>query len=163
MTHENRSASHDVDQEKVIEYLIFSLDDEYGIDLSRVAEIRCWETVTRLPNQASYIRGVLNLRGTIIPVLDLRERLQMHCCDYTHETIVLVVQIYDDLGERKVGAVVDAVSDVVETGVGFSASSPGYDVDIDLELLHGLISVDGRIIRLLDIDKLLPGRLVEGD
>ncbi|MCW8944995.1 MAG: chemotaxis protein CheW [Sedimenticola sp.] len=162
MTQENRAVNHEVDREKEYEYLIFNLDgEEYGIDLSCVAEIRCWEVVTRLPNQASYIRGVLNLRGTIIPVLDLRERLQMHCCDYTPETIVLVVQIYDDLGERKVGAVVDAVPDVVETGVEVSASTPGYD--IDTELLHGLISVDGRIIRLLDMDKLLPGRLVEGD
>ncbi|MCW8890119.1 MAG: chemotaxis protein CheW [Sedimenticola sp.] len=144
------------------EYLILSLADEtFGLELSRVEEIRCWETATRVPNQPSFVRGVMNLRGTIIPLLDLRDRLQMEVCEYTGETIVVVVLVEDGLGQRKVGVVVDAVSDVVGTTVEVSASRSEYGGALDIELLHGLIAVDEQVIRLLDVDKLLPARLAD--
>lgn len=143
------------------EYLILSIADElYGLDLLRVVEIRCWEGVTRLPNQADYVIGVVNLRGVIIPVIDLRERLQMVRCDYTKETIVIVLRVSDGMGVRKIGLVVDAVSDVVEeSDAEVRGDVPEYGDDIDIDLIEGLTAVGERVIRLLNVDKLLPDRL----
>jgi purine-binding chemotaxis protein CheW len=123
----------------VEEYLIFHLDEEkYGLDILRVAEIRCLGAVTHLPNQADYLNGVLNLRGTIIPVIDLRVRLGMARCAYTSETIVIVTRTWDSQGERKVGVIVDVVSAVAEANAVISASAPEFGSEIDIELIRGL-------------------------
>src|SRR5215510_408011 len=95
------------------QYLTFLLaDTEYGLDILRVQEIRCWDTVTPLPNTPEYVRGVMNLRGTIVPIIDLRQRFGLESMVYGPTTVVVVLNVMHDHGRRIMGVVVDAVLDV---------------------------------------------------
>ena len=102
------SSSADVDQ-----YLTFMLNgEEYGVDILRVQEIKGWIPTTKIPNTPDYIRGVMNLRGAIVPIIDLRQRFAMPAIDYTATTVVIVLKVHNAGAERTIGFVVDAVSDV---------------------------------------------------
>src|SRR5258706_1827385 len=95
------------------QYLTFLLADaEYGVDILRVQEIKGWDTVTALPNTPEYVRGVMNLRGTIVPIIDLRQRFGLATIDYGLTTVVVVLKVMHERGSRIMGIVVDAVSDV---------------------------------------------------
>mgnify|MGYP006266286797 CR=1 FL=1 len=134
------------------EFLVFSLgSEEYAIDILKVQEIRGYENVTRIANTPSFIKGVTNLRGIIVPIVDLRIKFNLEQVEYDGQTVVIVVNI----GERVVGIVVDSVSDVMTLTPDQIKPAPEFGVTLSSEFLSGLGSLEDRMLVLVDIDKLL--------
>jgi purine-binding chemotaxis protein CheW len=139
-----------------VEYLTFRLGDEdYGVDILRVREIRGWEMVTRIPNSPEYVKGVLNLRGSIVPIFDMRQRLGMDVRDYSKDTVVIVLRVRNKENEKNIGVVVDEVSDVLNAQQDSIRNAPQFGSGIPIEYITGLVDVDGKMVMLLDVDKLL--------
>ncbi len=139
------------------QYLTFLLaDEQYGLNILQVQEIRGWEQVTRIPNAPRYVQGVINLRGTIVPVLDLRLRFDMAAAEYTKETVVIVVRSIDKgAAERSLGLVVDAVSDVLVAEDDDIISTPDFGTQVPTESILGLLNENGHMVMLLDVGSLL--------
>ncbi|VAX14224.1 Positive regulator of CheA protein activity (CheW) [hydrothermal vent metagenome] len=138
------------------QYLTFSLaEEEYGVDILRVQEIRGWDTVTRVPNAPAYVKGVLNLRGAIVPIFDLLERFNLSLQGYTKDTVVIVLRVMSANGMRSIGVVVDAVSDVLNSTEDSITNTPDFGGSVATEYISGLVSAGGKMIMLLDVDKLL--------
>ncbi len=138
------------------QFLSFTLGkEEYGVDILRVQEIRSWEPVSRIPNVPSYEKGVVNLRGAIVPIIDLRERFHLGHSHYTPLTVVVVLQALIQDKTRVMGVVVDAVSDVVDVDKKTIQSAPNFGAKVSTDYITGLVSVSGRMVMLLDVDKLL--------
>uniref|UniRef100_A0A6V7KCH2 Chemotaxis protein CheW n=1 Tax=Bracon brevicornis TaxID=1563983 RepID=A0A6V7KCH2_9HYME len=134
------------------EFLIFTLgDEEYGVDILNVQEIRCYDQVTRIANTPSFIKGVTNLRGVIVPIVDLRIKFAQQEVDYDDNTVVIVL----NLGRRVVGIVVDGVSDVLSLTADQIRPAPEFAVTLSTEYLTGLGSPGERMLILVDIEKLL--------
>lgn len=142
----------------VDQYLTFILHgEEYGVDILRVQEIRGWDAVTPIPNTPKYIKGVINLRGTIVPIVDLRERFNIEAMDYGPTTVVIVLRINGAERNRIMGIVVDAVSEVYNIGADDIKPAPDFGEVVDLEYVHGIGAVDDKMIIMLNIDRLLSG------
>lgn len=138
------------------QYLSFTLgSEEYGVDILRVQEIRSWEPVSRIPNAPAYEKGVVNLRGSIVPIIDLRERFQLGCGRYGPTTVVVVLQTISNNQTRIMGVVVDSVSDVVNVDKKSIQTAPKFGAKVSTEYINGLASINGRMVMLLDVDKLL--------
>lgn len=138
------------------QYLTFLLDDaEYGVDILRVQEIKGWDTVTPLPNAPDYVRGVMNLRGTIVPIIDLRQRFGLERIAYGPTTVVVVLKAMHDHGSRVMGIVVDAVSDVYNIADTEMRPPPQCGEAISMEFVKGLATVSEKMIIIVDIDQLL--------
>ncbi len=141
------------------QYLTFILDgEEYGIDILRVREIKGWDRVTHIPNTPDYMLGVINLRGAIVPVVDLRQRFGMPTADYGPTTVVIVLQVKGDDRERIMGIVVDAVSDVYDIPDSELRPRPANANNAIMESVQSLATVEEKMVILLDIDHLLNGR-----
>jgi purine-binding chemotaxis protein CheW len=135
-----------------LEFLTFTLGAEhYGLDIMQVKEIRGYETVTKIANAPPFIKGVLNLRGDIVPIVDLRLKFDVGEATYNEFTIVIMLHI----GERIVGIVVDAVSDVINIGSDEVKPPPQFGVAFDSQYLHGLVAVNDHMVILLNIEKLI--------
>ncbi len=139
------------------QFLTFMLGgEEYGVDILRVQEIKGWESATEIPNMPDYIRGVINLRGTIVPIVDLRRRFAMVSTEYTSTTVIIVLMVKNAEGaQRTMGFVVDAVSDVYSVGAAQIKPAPDFGGQIRAECVRGLATVDDKMIILLDIDQLI--------
>lgn len=136
------------------EYLTFRLDrEEYGIDILKVQEIRGYEPPTRIANAPSFIKGVVNLRGTIVPIVDMRLKFNCAKAEYDSFTVVIIL----NLRQRIVGIVVDSVSDVMGLLPDQLRAAPEIDSVIDAESVIGLGSLGERMLILLDIEKLMSG------
>ena len=134
------------------EYLTFRLgEEEYGIDILKVQEIRGYEQPTRIANAPEFINGVVNRRGTIVPIGDMRLRFNCSEVEYNAFTVVIIL----NLGRRVVGIVVDSVSDVMELTPESIRSAPDIESAIDNSCILGLGSVGERMRILLDIEKLM--------
>ncbi|MFC0677044.1 chemotaxis protein CheW [Lysobacter korlensis] len=134
------------------EYLTFALgDEEYGVDILRVQEIRGYDTVTRLPEAPAFIKGVINLRGTIVPVVDMRIKFRLPRVVYDTTTVMIVLNVAD----RIVGVVVDSVSDVLSLNADQVRPTPELGSAIDRKFVTGLGVVDERMLVLLDIERLM--------
>ncbi|WP_158784802.1 chemotaxis protein CheW [Pantoea sp. BAV 3049] len=134
------------------EFLVFTLgDEEYGIDILKVQEIRGYDQVTRIANTPSFIKGVTNLRGVIVPIIDLRIKFAQPDVDYNDNTVVIVL----NLEARVVGIVVDGVSDVLSLTHDQIRPSPEFAVTMSTEYLTGLGALGERMLILVDIEKLL--------
>jgi len=134
------------------EYLTFRLDqEEYGIDILKVQEIRGYEPPTRIANAPPFIKGVVNLRGTIVPIVDMRLKFNCSKAEYNSFTVVIILNMH----QRVVGIVVDSVSDVMELPPEAIRSAPDIDSAIDSGSITGLGSVGERMLILLDIEKLM--------
>ena len=134
------------------EYLTFRLgQEEYGIDILKVQEIRGYEPPTRIANAPDFIKGVVNLRGTIVPIVDLRLRFGCNSAEYNSFTVTIVLHI----GQRTIGTVVDSVSDVVEIPAEAIRPSPEMSSAIDAAYMRGLAQVGERMVILLDIESML--------
>ncbi|KPQ25033.1 MAG: purine-binding chemotaxis protein CheW [Halomonas sp. HL-48] len=134
------------------EFLVFSLgDEEYAIDILKVQEIRGYENVTRIANAPDFIKGVTNLRGVIVPIVDLRIKFHLENVEYGGQTVVIVVNVAD----RVVGIVVDGVSDVMTLTPDQIKPAPEFGVTLSSDFLSGLGSLDDRMLVIVDIDKLL--------
>ena len=144
------------ERENTVQYLSFTLDtEEYGVDLLRVQEIRSWEPVSRIPNVPHYEKGVVNLRGSIVPIIDLREKLSIKFAEYTPLTVVIVLQTNADNKTRTMGVVVDSVSDVITLDKTKIQDTPDFGSKISNEFINGLVTVNEHMVILLDVDKLL--------
>ena len=136
------------------EYLTFRLDqEEYGIDILKVQEIRGYERPTRIANAPEFIKGVVNLRGTIVPIVDMRLKFNCATAEYDAFTVVIILNLHN----RIVGIVVDSVSDVMELPPESLKAAPEMDSMIDSAAVVGLGSVGERMLILLDIEKLMSG------
>ncbi len=134
------------------EFLTFRLGaEEYGIDILRVQEIRSYEEPTRIANSPSFIKGVVNLRGVIVPVVDLRIKLGCEKVEYNDFTVVIVLNVKG----RVVGAVVDSVSDVIELGGEQIRPAPEMNTTVDTTFITGIASVAERMLILMDIEALM--------
>lgn len=141
-------------QESVVarEYLTFRLDaEEYGIDILKVQEIRGYESPTRVADAPPFIKGVINLRGTIVPIVDMRLKFNCTKAEYNSFTVVIVL----NLRNRIVGIVVDSVSDVMELPPQSFKAAPDIDSVIDSAAVLGLGSLGNRMLILLDIERLM--------
>ncbi|NOY66115.1 MAG: purine-binding chemotaxis protein CheW [Gammaproteobacteria bacterium] len=138
------------------QYLTFILnDEEYGVDILRVQEIRGWESVTSVPNAPEYLKGVINIRGTIVPIVDLRMRFGMDNLEYGPITVVIVLKVIGDNRERVMGIVVDTVSDTYDVPEDSIKPAPDFGDKIEVAFVKGLATVNEKMLILLDIDKLL--------
>ena len=152
-----------VPETQASEFLTFRLGAEsYGIEILKVQEIRGYETPTSIANAPAFIKGVINLRGVIVPILDLRIKFQMAEANYDAFTVAIIL----NLAGRVVGVVVDAVSDVLTlSGDAIRATPEFASATFDTKYITGLGTVDEQMIILLDIEKLMTGAdmaLVDG-
>jgi purine-binding chemotaxis protein CheW len=134
------------------EFLAFTLgQEEYGIDILKVQEIRGYEAVTRIANVPEFIKGVVNLRGTIVPIVDLRIKFNLGQPTYDEMTVVIIL----NLAGRVIGAVVDTVSDVINLSAGQIQPPPDLGLAFETRYLVGLGTYADRMVILVDIEKLM--------
>ena len=140
------------------ELLTFTLgQEEYGIAILKVQEIRGYESVTTIANAPEFIKGVINLRGIIVPIIDMRIKFKLSKVTYDDTTVVIILNISD----RVVGMVVDGVSDVIELKGDQIKPAPEFGAALDAQYLQGLGTLDERMIILVDIEKLMSIREME--
>jgi len=133
-------------------FLTFCLGDElYGMDILQVKEIKGYTAITKIPNTPSHIKGVLNLRGAIVPIVELRTAFGMPAIDYSALTVIILVVVRD----RTIGLVVDSVSDVVSISQKDIEASPDFGTKVDVGFLSGIGKSGGKLVALLNIDQLL--------
>lgn len=151
--------SDNVQQEKASlgqQYLSFTLGDEtFAVEILSVQEIRTWEVPTLLPRSPEYMKGVINLRGTIVPVIDLRIKFNICKPIYDDTTVVIVLRINEDDKVRIMGIVVDAMSDVLFIDKDKIRNSPEFGGKVDAEYIEGLTTIEGNIVSLLTTKALL--------
>ena len=136
----------------LIEFISFSIgDDQYGVTIMSVREIKGWSGVTHLPKQPDYVRGVLNLRGVMVPIIDLRCRFGQGMTEATSMHVVIIVQI----GERLVGLLADRVLDIVSFEGSKIQKVPTVGGAAQADFLSGLITIDDAMIALIDLEHLL--------
>jgi purine-binding chemotaxis protein CheW len=140
--------------------LTFVLGKEtYGVDILRVQEIRGWSAVTKIPHAPSHVLGVLNLRGSIVPIVDLRMRFFLERVEYTAVTVIIVVSVMSAAGRRDFGVVVDGVSDVVDVDNAKIKEAPEVGARGATDYIRGLVAMSERMVVLLDIDRLIGSEL----
>lgn len=138
--------------------LTFTLGDEtYGVDILQVQEIRGYSRVTRIPQAPAHVLGVLNLRGSIVPIVDMRMRFNLERAEYTPLTVIIVLSVESAAGRRNFGVVVDGVSDVIDVAGGDVKPAPEMGPHVSTEFIKGLAAVSGRMVMLLDIEQLIGG------
>jgi purine-binding chemotaxis protein CheW len=136
------------------QYLTLRLGtEEYALDILRVQEIRSYEEPTRMVNAPSFVKGVVNLRGVIVPIVDLRLKLNFEKADYDEFTVVIILNVRGTV----VGAVVDAVSDVVSLTAQSIKAAPQFDAAIDARFITGLATVGDRMLIVMNIEALVSG------
>ena len=137
------------------ELLTFTLgSEEYGIDILKVQEIRGYDAVTAIANAPEFIKGVINLRGIIVPIVDMRIKFHLGKVEYDQFTVVIILNV----AHRVVGIVVDGVSDVIALTPDQIKPSPEFSTAMDTQYITGLGTVDDRMIILMDIERLLSSR-----
>lgn len=142
----------DSTSQKPNEFLTFTLGaEEYGIDILKVQEIRSYEAVTHIANTPDFIKGVINLRGVIVPIIDMRIKFGMADVEYNEFTVVIVLNV----ASRVVGMVVDSVSDVITLSAEQVHPSPDFSSSFDTKYILGLGTVNERMLILVDIEKLI--------
>lgn len=133
------------------QFLTFTVEsEEYGVDIMTVREIKGWTETTRLPNSPEFMRGVMNLRGLIIPIFDLRTRFRRGLTEVTPKHVVIILAV----GERNIGILVDTVSDILDASADQIKPAPTADAQIDAAFISGLISLENRMVVLLNVDHL---------
>ena len=147
--------NEDSNHEQFLTFLLAG--EEYGVDILRVQEIKGWDTATEIPNTPDYVQGVINLRGTIVPIIDLRTRFDMEKSQYDKTTVVIVLKVEskNDDKTRTMGFVVDAVSDVYNVSDQQLKSAPDFGGSVNAEFIKGLATVDEKMLILLDVDHLV--------
>jgi purine-binding chemotaxis protein CheW len=144
------------DAQDAQQVLTFVLGNEtYGVDILRVQEIRGFSAVTKIPHAPAHVLGVLNLRGAIVPIVDLRMRFELARADYHALTVIIVLSVQSAHGRRDVGVVVDGVSDVVDVSQAEVRPAPELGSAQSTEYILGLVPVADRMVVLLDIDCLI--------
>ena len=148
----------DTDSEQYLTFILAG--EEYGVDILKVQEIKGWESPTAIPNTPDFIQGVINLRGTVVPIIDMRVRFELEKVDYSKTTVVIVLKVFGKSGERIMGFVVDAVSDVYNVTEEQHKPPPDFGCAVSTEFIKGLATVDEKMLILLDIDHLIDADMV---
>jgi purine-binding chemotaxis protein CheW len=144
------------------QYLTFMLaGEEYGVDILRVQEIKGWDKVTRIPHTPDYVLGVINLRGAVVPIIDLRRRFGLPTIDFGPTTVVIVVRVMSGRGERTVGVVVDAVSEVYNVDAADTKPPPDVCGSVDTVFVKALATIEDKMLILLDIDRLIGNSITD--
>ncbi len=144
-----REKEHIEEEKKVI---IFKLkDEEYGVDVTQVKSIERMEHITRVPNTPPFVKGVINLRGIVIPIIDLRKRFEFDIKDYNEQTRIIIVNV----DEMEVGLIVDAANDVIDIPLSSIEPPPKVVGGVESEYLSGVAKVSDRLIVLLNLNKVL--------
>lgn len=132
------------------QFISFTIgDEEYGVDIMAIREIKGWTLTTELPDTPPFIRGVINLRGAIVPILDLRARFTTQRTDASNRHVIIVVAI----GSRVTGILVDAVADIISVATSDIQPVPQLDHSATTGFLTGLVTVEGRMVALLDLNR----------
>ncbi len=157
MSEAAEEVNHNESDKEFKELLTFFLSgEEYGVDILRVQEIKGWDSVTNIPNTPEYIRGVINIRGSIVPIIDMRLRFKLEKKEYDATTVVIVLNVVKEgKTDRTMGVVVDAVSDVYNVPIDDVKASPDFGTAVDTEFVTGLATIDNKMIIVLDIDHML--------
>ncbi|CAA7618186.1 chemotaxis protein CheW [Magnetospirillum sp. UT-4] len=135
----------------VQQFISFTIgDEEYGVDIMAIREIKGWTATTELPNTPTYLRGVINLRGAIIPIFDLRARFEGRLTEASARHVIIVVAVSD----RVIGILVDAVADIITVSSADIQPVPELERNEHASFLTGLVTVDGRMVALLDLHHL---------
>lgn len=151
------------ESENANQYLTFLLGkEEYGIEILKVQEIKGWGQVTKIPNTPGYILGVINLRGAIIPVMDLRLRFSLDSAEYTPTTVIIVTTIHLNNRTRTVGLVVDAVSEVYSIDESCFSLAPELGNSVDTAYVSGLATVEGKMIIIMAVEHLVSQEMLTG-
>lgn len=138
------------------QYLTFYMaGEEYGVDILHVQEIRGWEESTEIPNSPKYVKGVLNLRGTVVPVIDLRSRFNLPLKKYDETTVVIVLKVTLDGRNKVMGIIVDAVSDVYTFPISEIKPAPDVGAAINASFIEGLVNVENGMLNILKITNAL--------
>lgn len=143
------------DQKELISFRIG--EQEFCVDIMGVREIRGWSPATPLPQTPSYVRGVINLRGAVLPIIDLAARLGLGAVEPTARHVVIVVRI----GDQLVGLLVDAVCDILTVTETMLQPTPDVSCDHVKTFIQGIMAIDGRMISLICLDRILPGAEAE--
>jgi purine-binding chemotaxis protein CheW len=143
-------------------YLTFTLaDEEYGIGILKIKEIIGMMTVTTVPQTPEFVKGVINLRGKVIPVIDLRLRFGMESMDYTERTCIIVVEIDGTVGTVQIGIVVDSVSEVLNIKADEIEDTPTFGARLNTDYILGMAKMGGGVKILLDINRVLKAKEVD--
>jgi purine-binding chemotaxis protein CheW len=141
--------------------LTFHLGGEtYGVDILRVKEIRGWSPVTRIPQSPAHVLGVLNLRGAIVPIIDLRLRFALQSAEFSPTTVIIVLSLHMEDGVRECGVVVDGVSDVVDIAADAIKPPPALGNDKSSDFISGIATVDDKMLIVLNVDELVARDLI---
>ena len=142
-----------VNTQNSLQLIAFSIGEQtYGVEITTVREIRAWNGATPLPNTREYVRGVINLRGTIVPIFDLRARFGEGQTSATKNHVVVVMSV----GDKWVGILVDAVSDILTVSKDDIHAVPEGNT-MDTELLNGIVTQEGRMVGLIDLQQVVSG------
>ncbi len=137
------------------QYLTFLLaNEQYAVDILCVEEIRSWEVPTKIPNAPGYIKGVINMRGVIVPIVDLRLKFKIGEANYQETTVVIVLTYNVNDSSRTIGFVVDAVSDVLNVETNEIQNSPAFGGCVQPQYIDGLINVGKNVVTLLNVEQL---------
>ncbi len=160
---EQATATVEQQRQRAGKYLTFVLaDEEYGLEILRVREIIGYMDITAVPQTPDYVRGVINLRGQVIPVIDLRANFGMESIEQTEETCIIVVEISQGGRSVSTGIVVDCVSEVLDITEGDIEDAPSFGGAVDTEFILGMGKIGDSVKILLDIDKVLAGADITG-
>ena len=159
----NDMVDNHVDSDQFLTFMLAG--EEYGVDILRVQEIKGWDSTTEIPNTPEYIQGVINLRGTIVPIIDLRTRFDLEKVDYDATTVVIVLKTHssNEDKERTIGFVVDAVSDVHNVSAEQYKEAPDFGGNVNADFVKGLATVEEKMLILLDIDHLVETEKLPAD
>jgi purine-binding chemotaxis protein CheW len=134
------------------QYLTFTLgQEEYGVEILKVQEIKGYAAITPIPNTPPYIKGVMNLRGTIIPVVDLRAKFGLAATEYNQFTVIIVVRV----GAKVIGVIVDAVSDVLNIPSTDIQAAPDFGAQVETRFISGMAKAGEKLVVLLEIEKVI--------
>jgi purine-binding chemotaxis protein CheW len=140
------------------EFIAFRVGvQEFCIDIMSVREIRGWTPATALPHAPSYVRGVINLRGSVLPIIDLAERLGFPATDASARQVIIVVQV----GSQIIGLLVDAVSDILTLSTEMIQATPDVATNVVLDFVRGMLAIDGRMIGLIELDSIMSTEVEE--
>ena len=134
------------------QYLTFTLgQEEYGVEILKVQEIKGYSAITPIPNTPPYIKGVMNLRGTIIPVVDLRAKFGLAATEYNQFTVIIVMRV----GAKVMGVIVDAVSDVLNIPTTDIQAAPDFGAQVETRFIGGMAKAGEKLVVLLEIEKVI--------
>lgn len=144
------------------QYLTFILHgEEYGINILKVRGIQGWEETTMIPSAPEYVVGLINLRGEVVPIIDLRKRFELEPMTYDARTVVIIVHVQQPDKERTVGIVVDAVSEVYNINPTDVRQPPEFGEEVRSEYIRGLVMIEEKMVILLEIDRLIDWGLLD--